>query len=161
MKKLLNIEETSDYLGIKVPTLYSWGSRRKIPFIKVSRLVKFDPRGLKKWLKSQTQEVQVYWSEIYFKTIVLCLKHHKLFTTLDLNILFLLTIVRYPMAIYNQNSKWFIDYYYNWKRKQESVGTIKKLAQRAFEARKGKIAQGHFGLKTSEKRVKFNEFSKE
>jgi len=60
LKKLLNIEETSDYLGIKVPTPYSWGSRRKIPFIKVSRLDKFDPRGFKKWLKSQTQEVQVY-----------------------------------------------------------------------------------------------------
>ena len=65
------------------------------------------------------------------------------------------------MAIYNQNGKWFIDYYYNGKRIRESVGTSKKLALKALEARKGEIAQGRFGLKKSEKRVKFSEFSKE
>lgn len=54
------------------------------------------------------------------------------------------------MAIYNKIGKWFIDYYYNGKRKRENVGTIKKLAQRALEARKGEIAQGRFGLKKSE-----------
>jgi len=40
--------------GISTPTLYKWVSHRKIPYIKMGRLVKFDPLKLEEWIKQQT-----------------------------------------------------------------------------------------------------------
>ena len=51
--KLLNINELAEYLGIKISTVYSWVNQRKIPYIKVGRLVKFDRVDIDKWLAEQ------------------------------------------------------------------------------------------------------------
>jgi len=51
--KLLNINELAEYLGIKISTVYSWVNQRKIPYIKVGRLVKFDQVDIDKWLAEQ------------------------------------------------------------------------------------------------------------
>ena len=40
---LICIEETADFLGVKKNTQYGWVCMRKISFIKVGRLFKFDP----------------------------------------------------------------------------------------------------------------------
>jgi len=37
-----------------VTTLYKWVGQRKIPHIKLGRLVKFDPAKLEEWIKQQT-----------------------------------------------------------------------------------------------------------
>lgn len=53
-KRLIDINQAADYLGVKKPTLYSWVFQRKIPFIKVGRLVKFDLNKLEKWLECRS-----------------------------------------------------------------------------------------------------------
>jgi len=48
-KRFIGVKELSEYLGIKVNTVYSWIATRKIPFYKVGRLPKFDLREIDKW----------------------------------------------------------------------------------------------------------------
>ena len=52
--KLLSITEMADFLGVKINTLYSWVHIRKIPHIKVGRLVRFDLPVIKVWLKDSS-----------------------------------------------------------------------------------------------------------
>ena len=53
-RRLLSLDETTEYLGLAQPTLYKMVSQRRIPFIKVGRLVKFDKTLLDAWLKQNT-----------------------------------------------------------------------------------------------------------
>jgi len=55
-KQLLNTTEASEFLGISKNTLYEWIIQRKIPHVKVGRLVKFRKEDLEGWLKKRTQE---------------------------------------------------------------------------------------------------------
>ena len=56
-RKLVGIKELAEYLGIKTDTLYSWIYQRKIPYVKVGRLVKFDSIQIDEWLsKNSVQE---------------------------------------------------------------------------------------------------------
>ena len=41
-KRYLGIEELSQYLGLTKGTLYVWVCQRRIPYLKVGKLVKFD-----------------------------------------------------------------------------------------------------------------------
>jgi excisionase family DNA binding protein len=50
----LDIHQAAQYTGVSVTTLYKWVSQRKIPHIKIGRLVKFDPVKLDEWIKQQT-----------------------------------------------------------------------------------------------------------
>jgi excisionase family DNA binding protein len=50
-KRLLNIKELSEYLGVKEHTLYIWVSQRRIPFVKCGRLTKFDLKKIDKWIE--------------------------------------------------------------------------------------------------------------
>ncbi len=52
-KRYLSPKELSEYLGISLQTIYEWTSQRKIPFVKLSRLVKFDVAEIDAWMKSQ------------------------------------------------------------------------------------------------------------
>lgn len=52
--KLLTIEETSNFLNIKVGTLYIWVHQRKIPFIKLGRNLAFSEEQLIEFIKSNT-----------------------------------------------------------------------------------------------------------
>jgi len=52
--RLIDIQEASKITGVSIPTLYKWVSQRKIPHIKMGRLVKFDPLKLDEWIKQQT-----------------------------------------------------------------------------------------------------------
>ena len=54
MRKLLTIDEASEYLGISKLTLYGWVSARKLGFIKVGRLVKFKQEHLDRWIDQHT-----------------------------------------------------------------------------------------------------------
>ena len=54
VSRLIGIQEAARYTGIKATTLYKWVSQRKIPYIKMGRLVKFDPVKLEEWIKQQT-----------------------------------------------------------------------------------------------------------
>jgi excisionase family DNA binding protein len=41
-KRLIDIKELSEYIGISINTLYGWVSQKKIPYCKIGRLTKFD-----------------------------------------------------------------------------------------------------------------------
>ena len=55
--QLLDIKQLSGYLGISVNTLYSWVSQKRIPHIKMGRLVRFDLEIINKWLEEHSFEV--------------------------------------------------------------------------------------------------------
>ena len=52
--KLINVEAAGAYTGLSVSTLYKMVSQRRIPYVKVGRLVKFDVELLDKWLRQHT-----------------------------------------------------------------------------------------------------------
>ena len=56
-KQLLTIQELSEYIGITVNTAYSWVSQKKIPYIHVGRLVRFDIDKINEWLDKNSTSV--------------------------------------------------------------------------------------------------------
>ena len=55
MERLLNIDEVSKLLGVEVSTIYSWTSKKKIPFIRLSgKLVRFRESEIQKWLEERS-----------------------------------------------------------------------------------------------------------
>lgn len=51
--KLVDISEFSEKLNIKKKTIYDWVHKGLIPYIKLGRLVRFDPDDIDRWLKSK------------------------------------------------------------------------------------------------------------
>ena len=49
-KRLLDIRDASEYLGIPVNTLRCWCSRKTIPHVKIARMVRFDVEELDRWI---------------------------------------------------------------------------------------------------------------
>lgn len=60
-RRLLTIQETAQYTGLSVHTLYSMVSQKRIPHVKLGRLVKFDREALEKWIKHQTVMPVAKW----------------------------------------------------------------------------------------------------
>jgi excisionase family DNA binding protein len=54
LKRLIDIRGAADYTGLSVHTVYTMVSQRRIPYVKVGRLVKFDPSMLDGWIKQHT-----------------------------------------------------------------------------------------------------------
>jgi excisionase family DNA binding protein len=54
MRRLSTIQEAADYMGLSPHTLYTMVSQRRVPFVRVGRLVKFDVELLDKWIKQNT-----------------------------------------------------------------------------------------------------------
>ncbi len=59
MRKLLTMDEASEYLGISKLTLYGWVSARKVAFVKVGRLVKFRQDQLDRWIDQHTVKARL------------------------------------------------------------------------------------------------------
>jgi len=53
-RRFLSIEETAEFTGLSVNTLYKMVSHRRIPFVKMGRLTKFDMRLLEEWINQHT-----------------------------------------------------------------------------------------------------------
>ena len=49
-KRFIGVKELAPYLGISINTVYSWVCLRKIPYVKIGRLVKFDLKEIDKWI---------------------------------------------------------------------------------------------------------------
>lgn len=49
---LLDIEQASTFLNVKISRMRSFVFRREIPFIKVGRLIRFDVRDLEQWINN-------------------------------------------------------------------------------------------------------------
>jgi excisionase family DNA binding protein len=52
-KRYLSIAEVSEYLGLTKGTLYVFCHRRRIPYLKLGKLLKFDIIEIEKWLKDK------------------------------------------------------------------------------------------------------------
>lgn len=52
-KRFLGISELSEYLGLAKGTLYIWVCQKKIPYLKIGKLVKFDIQEIEVWLKDK------------------------------------------------------------------------------------------------------------
>ena len=50
-RRYLSPRELSEYTGFSRETVYLWVRQRNIPFIKKSRLLKFDKEEIDKWLR--------------------------------------------------------------------------------------------------------------
>ena len=55
-KRLINIQELSEYIGLSTSTIYSWVSQRRIPFVKCGRLTKFDLERINDWIEESSVE---------------------------------------------------------------------------------------------------------
>ncbi len=55
-KLLIDVKQLSESTGLSVFTLYSWINQKKIPYVKVGRLVRFDPRKIEKWIEGNSVE---------------------------------------------------------------------------------------------------------
>ncbi len=57
MNKLLSPQELSATLNISIETVYAWTSQKRIPYIKMGRLVRFNVDEVNKWLERQRVKV--------------------------------------------------------------------------------------------------------
>lgn len=58
-KTLYSPEEASTYLGLAKQTLYDWIYKRKIEYVKISRLVFFKKETLDKLIETNTVKTKV------------------------------------------------------------------------------------------------------
>jgi excisionase family DNA binding protein len=54
LKRLIDIKGAANYTGLSVHTVYTMVSQKRIPYVKVGRLVKFDLNMLDSWIKQHT-----------------------------------------------------------------------------------------------------------
>lgn len=56
-KRFIGVSECAEYLGVKTATLYAWTYEKRIPYVKMGRLVKFDLKELEGWIKDRKVKV--------------------------------------------------------------------------------------------------------
>jgi excisionase family DNA binding protein len=57
MKQYLDIAALAERLQIKRSTLYAWAEQGTIPYLKLGRLLRFDPDEIEAWLQAHRQKV--------------------------------------------------------------------------------------------------------
>ena len=62
-KRLLGTKELSAYLGLRVSTIYMWVYQKKIPYIKLGKLIKFDLLEIEQWLGKKRINVNKFIDE--------------------------------------------------------------------------------------------------
>ena len=51
MESLLTPQQLSEYLQVKLSTIYKWTHYGYVPFLKIGGSIRFDIEEIKKWLK--------------------------------------------------------------------------------------------------------------
>jgi len=59
-KRFIGPEGLAEYLDIRLNTVRSWVWQKKIPYVKMGRLVKFDLREVDEWLKDRHVKAMIY-----------------------------------------------------------------------------------------------------
>ena len=62
--RLLDIHQVATHTGLSVHTLYTMVSQRRIPFVKLGRLTKFDREEVDKWIASHSVKVRRSFASI-------------------------------------------------------------------------------------------------
>jgi excisionase family DNA binding protein len=55
-RRLLNVRETAQYLGLEVDTVYKKARLRELPCVKVGRALRFDLKALERFIEQHTIE---------------------------------------------------------------------------------------------------------
>jgi excisionase family DNA binding protein len=58
--RLLNVEGSARYLGVRKSTIYSWAARKKIPSVKIGRRLLFDRKDLDGLIEKNKREVESF-----------------------------------------------------------------------------------------------------
>ena len=53
-KRLLNVREAAEYLGLRVDTVYKKARLRELPYVKVGRALRFDVQALEHFVEQHT-----------------------------------------------------------------------------------------------------------
>ena len=53
-KRLLNVEEAAEYLGLQIDTVYKKSRLRELPSVKVGRALRFDVVALRRFIEEHT-----------------------------------------------------------------------------------------------------------
>ena len=53
-RRLLNVREAAQYLGLEVGTVYKKSRLREVPCVKVGRALRFDVRALERYIEQHT-----------------------------------------------------------------------------------------------------------
>ena len=53
-RRLLTATEVGEYLGIAKDTVYTLVSQRRIPYVKIGRLLKFNHKAIDEWIAQKT-----------------------------------------------------------------------------------------------------------
>jgi excisionase family DNA binding protein len=54
LPRLLDVEQAARYIGLSPHTIYTMVSQRRIPYVKVGRLTKFDLKALDAWIRKHS-----------------------------------------------------------------------------------------------------------
>ncbi len=54
--RLLNVEGSAKYLGVRKSTIYSWAAQKKIPSVKIGRRLLFDRKDLDGLIEKNKRE---------------------------------------------------------------------------------------------------------
>ncbi len=55
-RRLLNVREAAQYLGLEVDTVYKKARLRELPCVKVGRALRFDVKALERFIEQHTIE---------------------------------------------------------------------------------------------------------
>jgi len=55
-KRLLNVQEAAEYLGLEIDTVYKKSRLRELPSVKVGRALRFDVKALQRFIEEHTIE---------------------------------------------------------------------------------------------------------
>jgi excisionase family DNA binding protein len=55
-RRLLNVREAAEYLGLEVDTVYKKSRLRELPCVKVGRVLRFDVKALERFVEQHTIE---------------------------------------------------------------------------------------------------------
>ncbi len=50
---LMDMPTAAEHLGVTKNTLYAWVSQKRIPYVKIGRLTKFDERDIDNWIEER------------------------------------------------------------------------------------------------------------
>ena len=56
--RLLSVEGSARYLGVRKSTIYSWAARHKIPSVKIGRRLLFDRKDLDDLIEKGKRQVE-------------------------------------------------------------------------------------------------------
>jgi len=56
-KRLLNVKEAAQYLGLEVDTVYKKARLRELPFVKVGRALRFDVKALERFIEQNAKPI--------------------------------------------------------------------------------------------------------